>query len=129
MKVYYASRFERQLEIRELALTMHQKHGIDSTARWVTAEASGSKFEAERRFFALMDLQDINEADIVVVFSEQQDFNNGTGGRHVEYGYALARQKTIVLCGSKENVFHHLADFIVTKEDLPALLTRLSTLY
>ncbi len=43
----------------------------------------------------------------------------GSGGRHVEFGYALAKGKPIVLVGPQRNVFHfHSNIYLVPWSDL-----------
>jgi nucleoside 2-deoxyribosyltransferase len=50
------------------------------------------------------DLEDIRAADIMMSFTSPD--NGGKGGRHVEFGYALALKKHLVIVGPRENVFH-----------------------
>jgi nucleoside 2-deoxyribosyltransferase len=58
--------------------------------------------------YAIQDLDDIDQAEILVLFAV-----TGTpiprAGRHVEFGYALAKNKKLVVVGDvKENIFHYL---------------------
>lgn len=66
-----------------------------------------------KRECALDDLADIVSADVMVFFSENPECAQVRGGRHVEFGYALACGKPIVVCGPRENIFHYLPDVVV----------------
>jgi hypothetical protein len=64
--------------------------------------------------YGIADLQDILAADTVISFTE---VGGGKGGRHVEFGYALALGKHMILVGPREHIFHthpaveHYADW------------------
>ncbi len=109
-KVYLAARFSRLPELvgyeRELAL-----QGIPVTSRWLRGghEFVGTPDEdipVERQArFAQEDLEDIDRADVVICFTEALGAGPARGGRHVEMGYALARYKSLIVVGYRENVF------------------------
>lgn len=63
---------------------------------------------------ARRDIEDLNNCDLLISFSEIPYDEYSTGGRHVEFGYMLARQKPIILVGQIENVFHAQAMTIST---------------
>ena len=44
----------------------------------------------------------------LLFFSERGDAGYMSGGRHVEWGYAIARGLHLWLVGFPENVFHHV---------------------
>lgn len=52
--------------------------------------------------YAEADLLDILRADVIVSFTGL----GGRGGRHVEYGYAIAKGTRLVIVGPREHVFH-----------------------
>ncbi len=58
--------------------------------------------------FARLDLADVARADVLVAYNPEGWEERGTGGRHVEYGYALGLGIPVVLYGEKSNIFHHL---------------------
>lgn len=58
--------------------------------------------------YALRDLAELRAADMLVFFSENDQTHNRRGGRHVEFGYALALGKPIAVIGPIENIFHHV---------------------
>lgn len=54
---------------------------------------------------AEQDLADIDMAQAVIAFTEEPDSPYGRGGRHVEFGYALAHGKLLCIVGPVENIF------------------------
>jgi nucleoside 2-deoxyribosyltransferase len=58
--------------------------------------------------YATRDVQEIDDADLLVLFTVDPDQLTRRGGRHVEFGYALAKGKQCVIVGPRENIFHHL---------------------
>jgi hypothetical protein len=57
---------------------------------------------------AIHDLEDLRAADTVISFTDEK--GGGKGGRHVEFGVALALNKRLILVGPRENVFHTLPE-------------------
>ena len=55
---------------------------------------------------AVQDLIDVDNADVLVVYTEPYGTPVSGGGRHVETGYALGKGKTVLVVGPHENVFH-----------------------
>ena len=56
---------------------------------------------------AKRDLEDILEADTLILLANLRPGAN-RGGRHVEFGFALARDKRIMVVGARQNLFHYL---------------------
>lgn len=113
MKVYIAAPYP----IRDYAIwVMHQleARGYEVTSRWLKAPDELADEHARK------DLADVDAADILLALNPPDWHNAGTGGRHVEFGYAVARGKQIVLWGAKSNIFHYLSDVKVidSLEDL-----------
>lgn len=73
------------------------------TSRWLKAPDEMSDA------FAREDLADVARADLLLAYHPGGWHDKGTGGRHVEFGYALALGKQVVLLGKRTNIFHHLA--------------------
>lgn len=72
-------------------------------------ESDHESMEAQRREFAQHDWDDVMAADVVISFTEQPRTAGGSrGGRHVEFGAALAAGKRCIVVGWRENVFHCL---------------------
>ena len=101
MKVYLASRYQERLTIQELARMLTER-GIAVTSRWL----AGDHDDAPHVLCATEDFEDIDAADVLAIWNPPHHHGTGSGGRHVEVGYAIARGKRVVLMGERENVFH-----------------------
>jgi nucleoside 2-deoxyribosyltransferase len=133
LSVYLASRHEDRDDIIRVRKAL-VKNGINVTSRWLleggVLKTNVVENEREGSMHVLTnDLEDINIADAVVVFSPKKAFGNSTGGRHVEFGYSLAMGKKLILVGFRENVFHWHPDVtcVRTKKELFKLLYKLNT--
>lgn len=110
---YLASRSEDRLHIQNIARSLRRKD-IVMTSRWLRYGGMAHQHLDEMKFVdamamvAINDLSDIDDADLVVVFSPKNALKVGTGGRHVEFGYAYGIGKPIVLVGKHGNAFHYL---------------------
>lgn len=115
MKIYLAARYSRLPTINQWAADL-QALGHEITSRWslneshlLPGELSKQAADAERQRFALEDMEDIRACDMCVSLMEEPR-NNSRGGRHVEFGVALALRKRLVIVGPRETVFHHLPE-------------------
>ena len=115
MKIYLAARYSRYTEMYDYAEEL-RVIGHVVTSRWIRgehqitdAQLEDSMHEELRRRFAEEDLQDLMAADLCISFTEEPRANSSRGGRHVEFGVALAMQKLCYVVGHRENVFHCLA--------------------
>jgi hypothetical protein len=104
MKIYIASRYDRRFEMLGVTgVLMRAGHVV--TSRWVEGRGEGPALAA------LEDLSDILRADCLISFTEEPEAGvswAARGGRHVEFGYALAAGKRLCVVGPRENVFHFL---------------------
>jgi len=123
MKYYLAGRYDRREELKGYADELRAL-GHTVTSRWLLygthVLASDSKYYLDdgvplaMSFFAQEDYEDIKASDALVFFSEPLFFSeppdtaSKRGGRHVEFGMALAWGKRLVIIGPRENVFHCL---------------------
>lgn len=108
MRVYIAADSHFQYSARELRDAL-RIHGIECTSRWLDAklEAFNPVTEDVLNRAAHDNFLDIDRALFLIAFNPEMRQKMGTGGRHVELGYALARGKTCLYVGEKlENVFH-----------------------
>lgn len=80
----------------------------------VSAQAADEK----RRQYAMEDAVDIVLCDMFINLAEEPR-GDGRGGRHVEFGYALALGKELINIGPRETVFHHL-DNVQSFDDIPS---------
>ena len=78
---------------------------------------------ALRAKFARDDWEDVTGAELVINFTEPPRSKANRGGRHVEYGIALARGIPVIVVGYRENIFHWLpaVRFAATWEDAKIL--------
>lgn len=120
---YIAGRFERRDEFIEAEKTLGE-HNILSGTRWLHMEQDmRTSDDDHRKQWAMNDFADVVNADFLIVFSEDLTTagegvvgtEKGTlwvpalwarGGRHVEFGIAIASSIDIVVIGPKENIFH-----------------------
>lgn len=107
--IYLAGRFTRKDELATYANDL-EALGYTVTSRWLTgthdATTEHALTDADLARFAREDLEDIDAADWLIFFAETPDAGYMSGGRHVEFGYALAKGKSVYVIGPAENVFH-----------------------
>lgn len=99
-KVYLAASYLRRAEIDEDIARLYRVEGFDVVSRWHHTHLG----QTPSAIGAAEDLDDVDEADAVVVTTEEHGVYN-TGGRHFETGYAWAMGKQIVLVGPFEHIF------------------------
>lgn len=110
-RIYLAAAYQRHDEmcgVRDVLQALDylvtsrwiDQHGGDQPEAAV-GEALKVDDPAHAQFIA-EDLEDIDRADTLISFTG----TGTTGGRHVEFGYALAMGKRLILVGPRENIFH-----------------------
>ena len=107
MKVYIAAPYPCLIDARYAMLDL-QAAGFEVTSRWITVSGN------EGNEWAHKDLQDVARSDVLLALNPPRWKNIGTGGRHVEFGYAHALGKLLVVVGKRSNIFHHLNKVHVT---------------
>ena len=106
MKLYLAAPSHLQEDMKLLRKGLNA-HRITVTSRWIDLDFSLVP-EEEYGAHAQWDFDDIDDAHFVILYNPKAVHKTGTGGRHVETGYALAKGIPIVYIGEvDENVFHH----------------------
>jgi len=113
MKLYLAARYTRKDEIRGYAYYLTTEGFYTITSTWFLephdpAVTLAEVTPANLQEYAHRDLAEIDAADALLLFSESDQTWNKRGGRHVEYGYALAKGKRIFVVGPHENIFHYV---------------------
>ena len=89
--------------------------GFGVTSSWLREHAN-PKIEltdvspAFLRQHAKNDRKDLLDSDAVVLFTVSPTKRTKRGGRHTEFGMAIAVGKLLLVCGPRENVFHHLPE-------------------
>lgn len=123
MKVYLAGRYSRREEFVKYRLDLADRH-IGVTSRWLNGDhkvdrtgspvaEDGAVLGADdlRTQFAYEDIADVKAADVLVLFTEDPEATSASrGGRHVEFGMALAWLKPLVTVGPYENLFTYLPE-------------------
>lgn len=145
--IYLAGRYSRREELAAYRDQLSQL-GFLVQARWldgghqisdagapigesgealVEGDDGGTSLEAAvlRGKFAQDDWEDVNAAEIVISFTEPPRSKANRGGRHVEFGIALARGVRVIVVGYRENIFHWLprVEFRHTWEEALGLLS------
>ncbi len=110
--VYLAGRYSRHAELEGYARTLRAL-GFTVSSRWHSGahelEETDADVEIDKRRFAEEDLVDLADAGILVSFTDGPDVDGASrGGRHVEFGMALAIGARLLVVGPRENVFHWL---------------------
>ena len=103
MKIYVAAPYPYR-EDAIVVMKALEKKGLTVTSRWLREVDELCDKDARK------DLEDIRNADVLLALNPADWENKGSGGRHIEFGYAYALNKHVVLAGSRSNMFHHLND-------------------
>lgn len=107
MKVYIAGRSEDRAKILEIKKEFEAAE-IEVCSDWITQEGDlktpDEPEEAQKR--VNLDLRQVAEGDIFVLFKPKESHRDSSGGHHVETGAALILGKPVFLIGSTENLFH-----------------------
>lgn len=133
-RTYLAARYSRREELCEYRKQL-QEIGYEVQARWLDGkhqisdngtpigdqgealiESNHPAADTLRSKFAQDDWEDVTGAELVINFTEPPRSNANRGGRHVEYGIALAHGARVMVVGYRENLFHWLpqAEFYET---------------
>lgn len=119
-KAYLAARYSRHDEMQGVRDVLAALHDIEVTSRWIdchtdvvgdfTSSFTVDFLNANPEKCAPLgqhDVDDLVAADTVISFTST---NGGKGGRHVEFGIAVALGKRLIVIGPREHVFHTLAE-------------------
>lgn len=114
MKLYLCSRYSRRDELRAIRERLHNETKHTVIARWLDTEWEEKEVGGHsvapleyRRKWALQDVEDVKCCDCLIAFSEDNlSLAGKRGGRHVEFGIALALGKRLIVVGPRENLFH-----------------------
>lgn len=111
MLIYIAGRYSRRDEFRQVRKVL-EIAGHSVTSRWLDEDKPltanmGEETPEWYEHTQSVDLHDILRADCILFHAEDPLVGTPRGGRHVEFGYALAFHRRIFVIGPKENVFHY----------------------
>jgi hypothetical protein len=111
VKIYLCARYGKRDYLLACRAQL-ELAGHDVTSRWLDTswegkgEGSSAAPPEYRQQYAVKDLQDVEECDLLIAFTEPPD-QGGRGGRHVELGAAIAWGKRVFVVGHYENIFCH----------------------
>lgn len=128
-RIYLSGVYETKSELCKVRAAL-QSMGFTVCSSWLNEtdreaevlyrvlRGEGSEEDIARaRYVAEMDMDDIRECDIFVLFSDAKR-PSPRGGCHIETGYAYGMGKEIWLVGDATSHFHHLvADMWFRDED------------
>lgn len=109
MKVYVAAMYGKRDYARDHVARVLQDAGHEVTARWLWEDEPPGSEQAS----AVKDLADVARADAIVLLTNPIGTKYSGGGRHVEFGYALALGKHCFTVGEHETIFQHLPQVMV----------------
>ena len=107
MKIYLAHNFKARWWLQDyILLLQHMGHTI--TSSWITDD-SHTESGSSREISAITDLNDIDRADALILFTDQYGEKHGKG-KFMEFGYAIAKGKKVYIHGldTTSSVFYHL---------------------
>jgi nucleoside 2-deoxyribosyltransferase len=105
LKVYVAARYTRKDEVAELAQRIERAGACVCTDWFLQSETDMDDLsEIGRQSAAERDIAHVRNCDILVMLSG----GGARGGRHFEFGYAMALGIPCWIVGPRENVFHWL---------------------
>ncbi len=107
MHIYFAARYSRRLEMRGYAQEL-ENLGHSIASQWIDTgdnQQDDHDFElSERCGFAKQDWDDLRTANCMICFTEAPK-TASRGGRHVEYGMALATARELSWWGTVRRFF------------------------
>jgi nucleoside 2-deoxyribosyltransferase len=112
MKVYLAAQYARRSEIKGYVSQL-EAAGLTVTSTWTSEHYTPTITlkdiqDKNKKELARRDRHELESADAILFFSEDPDKQPARGGRHVEFGMAVAWGLKLVVVGGKENIFHYL---------------------
>ena len=115
-KIYLAGSYTRKDELLAHAERLRGL-GYGITSRWLNAyveprlkaeiEGARDTMPLSARQFAKDDYWDLHRADVLMAFSEPPHSGSPRGGRHVEFGLAMAWNKTVIVVGPRGKHIPH----------------------
>jgi nucleoside 2-deoxyribosyltransferase len=114
MKIYLAAQYHRKDEIAIYA-QMLREAGLEVVSTWTDEKYSptvqlSEVTDGDLREIAERDFNEVLRSDVVILFTVSDQEWTRRNGRMVEFGVGLARDKRMIACGPRENIFHYLND-------------------
>lgn len=106
MKIYLAHNFAARDYLKESIVPSLEARGHKITSRWIFNDEHLKVDNDYQELSAIEDIQDIDDADALILFSQQYS-ERPARGKYVELGYALGRRKKVFVYGPKDCVFYY----------------------
>lgn len=119
MKIYLAHNFAAR-EWLPTVVAQLTEVGHESTGRWIFDDSH----VGVSQHAACTDLNDIERSNVLVLFVDQFGSTPGKG-KYVEFGYAYALGKQIILVGEDTNNVFYALPGVTRVKDVPELLKKL----
>jgi hypothetical protein len=124
MRAYLAASYRRKEQIRAAADYL-ESIGVEIISDWhkeiysPIIDIRDLSYRTNQGV-AVKDCKQVQQCDTLIFWSEDPNVQPPRGGRHVEFGIALALGKRIIIVGKRENIFHFLpqVNFIEHVEDI-----------
>ncbi len=121
-KFYLAAKYDKRREVLPIAALLTFA-GYEVVSKWLNGSHDGNTPEDSDKYSQL-DLEHIDACTHFVLFNLPIGNAQQSSGRHVELGYALAKQKTVIIVGPGSCIFYERADRVfATVEDFLACWT------
>jgi len=104
MRIYLAAAYGDK-DLMKLWRYQLRKISMVVTSTWLDQEEIASGYM--ETLIAHRDLEEIDSSDILVHYANPARRDRWRGGCQVEFGYALACRKKLVVIGEQQMVFHH----------------------
>ena len=84
--------------------------GWECTSRWIDEEVVEEVVVTleDKKAWAIKAVEDVERCEAIILYNPRSVHGSGSGGRHVEFGYAAALGRKLILIGWPENIFHWL---------------------
>lgn len=120
MKVYIAHNFSARSWLPEVIREL-EGAGHTCTSRWITNdEHVGISTKA-----AIADLEDIDRADILLLYTDQPPTSRPARGKYTELGYAYAKGKNIFLIGEAEDCIFYVLPGVTRVKSISEFLEKI----
>jgi hypothetical protein len=115
MRIYLSASYPRKHELRGYANRLIGL-GQEITSSWLDEPEYGDdgvSMTVGPNYceLAARDCVDIDRSNAFVAFTEPPS-GPPRGGRHVEFGYAIAKNKALFVINHRENAFHHMPNVL-----------------
>ena len=108
IKVYIAAPHEQVYIAQSWTRSLYHQ-GIMTTSSWTELSDFELSHFSDSQLHELANacLRDINKCHVLVLLNSKEWGSKGTGGRHVEVGWAMAQSKPVIVYGDRSNLFHY----------------------